>query len=251
MAWRSAGYIELPSVVEPPLAAAIARAIVKLRACDLHPTFIYVYDEAWQVENAVRPLLSRLLGDDYEILADVWAWHIDPRTDRGGWPIHRGWYEDVRGPAGAAGLVNIWVALTSATERNACMHIVPLSRDPHYPDDLQNLTELEGLGLALPAMAGSALLWNANAAHWGGTCDPSFEHPRISLSFTAQSRAAVLRDVPALHPPPSFEQRLDLIAGQFGTYGEMELTAESPETRWAAMRRATREAARRLSLLRG
>jgi hypothetical protein len=249
--WRTAGYLRLASVLDPALTAGLARAVTTLRARNLHPIYVYVYDETWCVLDALRPNLSRLLGDDFEVLADVWAWHIDPRKDRGGWPVHRGWYEDVRGPTGAVGLVNVWVALTDATAQNACMHVVPLARDPHYPDDLYNLTSLDGLGSALHAMAGSALFWNANVAHWGGTCDPSFAHPRISLSFTVQRRAALVLDTPALRPPLSFEQRLDLIAEQFGIYGKMELTPECPEMRWAAMREGMRHAIQRLGALRG
>jgi hypothetical protein len=127
------------------------------------------------------------------------------------------------------------------------MHVVPLSRDPHYPGDLHDLTLLEGLGVALEAAAGSALVWNANVAHWGGTCDPSFEDPRISLSFTAQRRAVHVNDTPAMRPPLSFEERLDLIAEQFGTYGRLELTADRSEMCWSATRLAMHQAAQRLS----
>jgi phytanoyl-CoA dioxygenase PhyH len=204
-----------------------------------------VYDETWHILDSLRPRLSPLIGSDFEVLADVWAWYLDPRTDRGGWPLHRGWYDDVRDASGMPGLVNVWVSLTDATERNACMHVVPLDRDPHYPKDLHNLTALGDAGLALPAPAGSALVWNANAAHWGGTCDPSFGEPRISLSFTAKRRADRVAGVPSLRLPLTFRERLDLIAEQFETYGNQELGPERNEMRWARLVRTMCEAGRR------
>jgi hypothetical protein len=242
--WRTAGYLRLDPLLDPATTAALARAVSALRSRDLHPTFLYVYDEAWLVLEALRPWLSQLLGDDFDVLADVWAWHIDPRTDRGGWPIHRGWYEDVRDLTGTPGLLNVWVALTDASERNACIHIVPLSRDPHYPGDLNNLAALEALGLALPTAAGSGLVWNANAAHWGGTCDPSFSQARMSMSLTVGRRAGPARDIQRVHLPLPFRARLDLIAEQFETYGDKELGPERNEMRWARVLRGMREAAR-------
>jgi hypothetical protein len=235
------GYLRLDSLFAPATTTALARAITALRANDLHPTFVYVYDESWLLLDALRAPLSRLLGGDFEILADVWAWHIDPRIDRGGWPIHRGWYDDVREPAGSAGLVNIWIALTDANERNACMHLVPLPRDPHYPNDLRNLAALEPLALPLPVGAGSALVWDANAAHWGGACDSSFDSPRISASFTARRRGAAGPDTPSVSPPLTFRARLDLIADQFATYGHVELNPDRNEMRWAAMVRGMKQ----------
>lgn len=242
---RTNGYVRLESVLDPPLAASLAHAIITLRSRNLHPTFVYVYDETWLVLDVLRPYLAQLLGYDLDVLADAWAWHIDPRTDPGGWPIHRGWYEDVRDATGAPSLVNVWIALTDATEHNACIHLVPLSRDPHYPANLHNLNTLEERALALPIRAGSALLWNANAAHWGGACDPSFHQPRISLSFTVRRRGALAPEIPSVHPPLTFQERLDLIADQFEIYGDKELTPDRPEMRWAALVRGMRQAARR------
>jgi Phytanoyl-CoA dioxygenase (PhyH) len=242
--WRTAGYLRLDPLLDPATTASLARAVAALHSGGLHPTFLYVYDEAWHVLEALRPWLSHLLGDDFEVLADVWAWHVDPRTERGGWPIHRGWYEDVRDGTGMPGFVNVWVALSDACERNACMHLVPLSRDPHYPGDLNNLAGLDALGIALPTSAGSALVWNANAAHWGGTCDPSFSQPRMSMSFSARRRAGSARELQSVHLPLPFRTRLDLIAEQFETYGDRELGPERNEMRWAKVVRGMREAAR-------
>jgi hypothetical protein len=241
-----AGYAVAAPLLDQATAATLARAVGRLRAHAIHPTFVYVYDETWGILDALRPHLASLLGDDYEVLADAWAFYVDPRTDRGGWPIHRGCYEDVRDTSGRPSLVNIWIALTNASLRNACMHLVPLPDDPHYPADLENHDGLEPLGVAMPLDAGGALLWNANVAHWGGSCDPSFDEPRISVTFTASRKTWNRASGPAnVRWPISFRDRLDLIAGQLVTYGPRELAAERREMRWATMLSAMREAARR------
>jgi Phytanoyl-CoA dioxygenase (PhyH) len=252
--WPPAGYLRLDGILDQDHADSLARAVVALRGQGLHPTFLYVYDEAWQVLDALLPRLSPLLGEDFEPLADVWAWCIDPRKDPGGWPIHRGWYEDVRDGSGAPALVNVWVALSDATERNACMHFVPLPRDPHYAGDLQTLTGLEALGVSVPTPAGSVLVWDANVAHWGGTCDPSFDEARISMSFTLRRRARLRggtggpsapTGATALRLPLAFRERLDVIALGFETYGGKELAPQSPEMRWASLVNGMRLAAAR------
>lgn len=231
--WPGSGYVELAGTLGASAAAVLAGAVTALRGHGLHPSFLYVYDEAWLALDALRRRLSPLLGGTFDVLADVWAWHIDPRTDRGGWPLHRGWSKDVRDPGGHPGLVNAWIALTDATERNACMHLVPLDRDPHFPHDLEHLDGLERAGVAVPAAAGTAIAWNANVAHWGGTCDPSFTEPRISMSFTLRTKDGIAPETPLLPPQLTFRQRLDLIADQFETYGDRELDPLGPEMRWA------------------
>ncbi|HZU84821.1 MAG TPA: phytanoyl-CoA dioxygenase family protein [Polyangiaceae bacterium] len=232
--WTRAGHVVLRSVLPSAMTSPLARAISALGAAGVHPTFVYVYDETWQVIEALRPWLAPLLGEDHDVLADAWAFLVDPRVDRGGWPIHRGWYEDVRDATGSPGLANVWVALTEATTRNACMHVVPLSRDPHYPHDLRNLAGLDDLGVALPVPAGSALVWSANVAHWGGRCDAGFDQPRVSVTFTVRRRGFAV-EAASVRQPLTFRERLDLVAAQLVTYGDAELGAERAEMRWASM----------------
>ncbi len=249
--WPASGYLQIDALLDRAKVYSLARAVAEIRSRAIHPTFLYVYDEAWGAADALRPRLSSFLGADFDILPDVWAWHIDPRTDGGGWPIHRGVYQDVRDAAGTPGLVNVWIAVTDATERNACMHVVPLDRDPHFPADLTNLGALDDFGLALPIPAGSALVWSANVAHWGGTCDPTFGEPRVSMSFTLRGRRGLETGTPGLRLPLSFRDRLDVIADQFATYGERELSAERNEMRWAVMVSEMRMAARLVAASKG
>ncbi|MDP9034832.1 MAG: phytanoyl-CoA dioxygenase family protein [Myxococcota bacterium] len=241
--WPRDGYVRAEGLLTDAEAGALAQAVSALRAHEVHPTFVYVYDETWKVADSLRLWLAGALGYDVELLADVWAWHVDPAKDRGGWPIHRGWYEDVHDPTGAPTLLNVWVSLSDATVRNACIHIVPLPRDPHYPHDLNNLESLERSGVSLPTRAGTALLWSANAAHWGGICDPLCTDPRISMSFTVRRGSGPRLDVPVVDGALSFRDRLDLIADQFLRYGSRELARGRHEMRWAALVSAMRTAA--------
>ncbi len=169
-------------------------------------------------------------------MADVWAWHVDPRTDRGGWPLHRGWYEDVRDAAGVPGLVNVWV-LAHRRERAQRLHArrAPAARSPTHPSSLRDLAGLDALGVALPTSAGSALgVRNANVAHWGGTCDPTFTEPRISMSFTLRqpSHPAVLLPLPQ---PLGVRRKARRHRRSDRDVRGKELAPDRIERRWATM----------------
>ncbi len=161
------GYLQAPAFVPDEEARSLARAVSAIRARGLHPAFLYLYDQPWRMLGRVVPFFRSALHYDLEAIADVWAWHIDPCVDAGGWAPHRGWYEDVRGEDGLPSLVNVWVSLTRATERNACMHLVPLSRDPDWPQALARRPFDTGAGQPLPSETGSLLAWSANVLHWG------------------------------------------------------------------------------------
>lgn len=69
------------------------------------------------------------------------------------------------------------------------MYVVPSRFDPDYPTlketldfDVQNVR-------ALPAPAGSALVWSGRTLHFGGRADKDSQWPRISFSFAASTPA--------------------------------------------------------------
>lgn len=241
-----AGFARLDGVCSGSEAAALAGAITAIRVQGLHPAFVYLFDEPWLLLGRILRLLSCVLQSDVEPLQDVWAWHVDPRVDAGGWPYHRGWYEDVRGADGLPDLVNVWLSLTRATPGNACIHAVPLRDDPGWPADLNRRPFDLSATRPLPTEPGSLLAWNANVLHAGGRCDPaSRDGPRISASFTLRRRGWRGADdsvVPAVLP---FRARLDLIAVMMGTYGEHDLPLEAPVMQWASATLAMRHLAER------
>jgi hypothetical protein len=243
----SAGHAAAPGFVDEPAARAMASAVKALRVEGLHPVFLYVYDEPWRALGRVERLLSQAMGTPMEGLADFWSWCIDPTRDAGGWPPHRGWYDDVRGPDGMPSLVNLWLSLSSATPRNACMHVVPLDEDPDWPGALARRPFETGRGRALPTDPGDLLVWNANVLHWGGTTDKDCTEARISASFTLARRGWSEPDE-RLPEALTLADRLDLIANQLSVYGPQERNAgwvSEPLLEWAAVRSTMRALARR------
>ena len=90
-------------------------------------------------------------------------------------------------------LLNVWIPINDATLSNGCMRVVPREFDPAFarPDDpahMRPAAEVRGAAVcklrfglhgaqALPAAAGSLLLWNGNTIHWGGSCSRYAERP--------------------------------------------------------------------------
>ena len=82
-----------------------------------------------------------------------------------------------------------WVALTDATPKNGCIYVVPARFDPDY-HTLKESTEFDVQNLrALPAPAGSVLVWSGRTLHFGGRADKDAKTPRISISFAASTPA--------------------------------------------------------------
>jgi hypothetical protein len=216
--------------------ATLSGALRAMRQEALHPAFVFVYDEPWQILERVAELLSSAIGIPMEPVADFWAWHVDPRVDAGGWTPHRGWYEDIRGSDGLPSLVTVWLSLSRATPRNACMHLVPLGDDPAWPDGLDRRPFDTRGGKPIPTEPGALLAWNANLLHWGGQCDSSARdaEPRCSLSFSLVRRGWTVGGMTVLSTPRSLESRLDLIAEQMSVYGARDLSPDSPLLEWAA-----------------
>jgi hypothetical protein len=209
-----------------------------LRARGLPAAFVYAFDEPWAIGERVRGRVSTLLGHDYRLAEDVWAWHIPPGSGRG-WPPHRGVAGD-RLDRAAPEVINVWVALTDVSSDRACMHAVPLDDDPGYPDALAQLTAPLECVRALPVPAGAALFWNANILHWGGRCAATAAGPRVSCSFTL-CRADSLARFPELVPLPPLAHldlaaRMDAVARMILVYGGADRgDVDGVVREWAAL----------------
>jgi hypothetical protein len=239
---RGPGHVVLGRALPDAESEALARAIVALRDEGIHPLFVYVFDEMWRAVAAVTHRLSGALGGEVDVVADFWAWCIDPRRDARGWEPHRDFYREARGADGVPSLVNVWLALTPASTRNGCIHVVPLGRDASWPGDLKKLPP-EELGEALPIGAGEALSWNANLCHWGGKTDPACEDLRMSAGIFACRRDWPHTTSPRVPAALSFRDRLDQIAHQFLVYGQRELPKDAPLLEWARMTHTMRSLA--------
>lgn len=221
------GWLAVVGFSRPDELAAIDSAIDALAREGLPPLFVYAYPALWSIGDRVAQAMSRALDAEYGVMDDAWAFRVPVGPGHAGWAAHRGVYElakDRRAPD----VLNVWIAVTDATVDNSCMFVVPLDRDPGYPNDLRShagTTE----GIAIPALAGTALVWNANVLHWGGPSTERAKAPRTSITFTLRRDA----------PPPQVGDhvaRLDVIADQILTYGQLEPTLAPRLRRWAELR---------------
>jgi Phytanoyl-CoA dioxygenase (PhyH) len=231
------GYFSLDSLVPLPLVEALARALEDLDRAHLSTCFLFAYDEAWSLGFAIADALRAVLGAHYAIAPDVWAWLVRPEKGRSGWRPHRGTYQVERQANGGPRVVNVWLALSDVTVDTACMHVVPLDRDPHYPQDLQRVDFDPTNVTPLTAKAGTLLGWDSNVLHFGGPMTERATSARLSLSYTLRCPA----DAMDLHRVPNFQDRIDLLAQMVLVYGDQEGPSLHPERRWAAMHEAMRK----------
>src|SRR5262249_39694267 len=148
--------------------ARIADAVGSLVRAGYPATFVFVFDEVWLLAERVRSRVSALLQRPFVLVGDVWAWRIEPGRGRG-WAPHRGVATHTFDRSEPE-VINTWVALSDVEANRSCMHFVPLDEDPGYPEAMHRCDAPLERTCAVPASAGTALLWNANVLHWGGGC---------------------------------------------------------------------------------
>jgi hypothetical protein len=234
---RTEGYFQLPPVDwQLPIDLMIA-LIAKLDAAGIPVPFAFVYDEFWAMSVKLHRLLEPQLGPGYLRLPDFWVWYVDPRRDDRGWKPHRDKTVGTLRPDGSPLSLTAWLPLTDATTLNGCMYMVPADRDPTYNTPQQGQWNFDYQDVrALPAAAGSILIWNQAVLHWGSHGSPREANPRISLAFEYQSSEIPPFNQPVMQPHaiPGFEMRLRLIAKQILQYQHMYPLA--PDIRGAANR---------------
>jgi len=241
--WSSSGYALLRDVVPGHRVPMLAEAIRALVARGLHPIFAYVFDEFWEPALSVQAYAQSVLGP-CSLLGDGWAWLIPVGDRYGGWSAHRDCRHDVS-------MATLWVALTDTDIDSACMHLVPLDRDPAFTARRLDDDSATDRGIAIGARAGSALFWDARMLHWGGRSSERAHSPRISVSYTFAANAALGVDArEALDPRGSFpfRKRLGAIASMIALYDFREPLPDAI-TNWGRMfgRRRAADVRSRLS----
>jgi hypothetical protein len=217
------GYFVFEEVLAPEVMADMAECVRQLHERRIPMGFAYVFDQFWQLTGWIGEVLAALLGDDFRQLPDLWAWYVEPGHK--GWEEHREKGLESLLPNGMPKSLSVWVPLTDATPLNGCMYVVPANRDPYYRqegDDIRvdNLQDVR----ALPARAGSVLLWNQCLLHWGGASSPRARHPRISFSIEYQRGDVEPFNTPLIDPRaplPDFELRLGFVGKQILQYEHM------------------------------
>ena len=229
---REEGLVQLPGAAARPVAAAVTEAVGRLVALGLPATFVYAYDEVWEIGARLGSRLEALLERPLVMLDDFWAFHVPAGHGRG-WPPHRG------NPYGLLDRehpehLDAWIAMTDVPAERGALGFVPLDDDPGYPGDLERLDAPLAHARALPVTAGTALAWNGNVLHWGGACSARAAGPRVSVTFTyaLASEARRLGFAP-LSPPSTLAGRREAIARQLACYGEGQPDVTDQVRQWA------------------
>lgn len=233
------GFARLPNAATATACAPLVAGIERLTKEGLPAMFIYLFDEPWRLGEMLRERVSSLIGARYEVIDDIWAWRIPPGRGRG-WPAHRGIAEPLLA-RGAPELLNTWLALSDVEADRACMHFVPLDDDPSYPRTLACLEAPASATHAAPLSAGDALVWNANALHWGGECDARAKGARVSCSFSLV-RADSLATLGVTRAAWDLRARLDTVAQQLLVYGPGQPDVSTRVLMWAKGTVATKAA---------
>lgn len=226
---RVEGYVNEPNVMPPAFVQLLLSAIQRLVAQNIPPAFIYLYDEPWLAFRALSPFLERVLGSNYRLMAGLWAWHVQPSEDDSGWKPHRDGFGASVSKSNLPDAMTVWLALTDATCLNGCIYLVPSHWDATPACSTGRSEEeivLSDRALqnirALPATAGSMLVWNHNVIHWGARASSRASNPRCSIALMFRR----VEDGPEdpswlrLHELPPFRRRLGLVGHYVRLYAE-------------------------------
>lgn len=227
---RQEGYFQMPPVDWQLPMQEMVSLIARLDADGIPVPFAFVYDEFWLMFVKLHEVIGGLLGPGYLRLPDFWVWFVDPHRDDAGWKPHRDKTFGTLREDGSPKSLTVWIPLSDATTLNGCMYIVPADRDPTYNTQRQNEWTFAHQDIrALPAQAGSILMWNKQVLHWGSHGSPRETRPRVSAAFEFQAGDVPPYNQPLMSPTsiPNFNSRLGLIAKQILQYQHMyPLSAE-------------------------
>ena len=183
------------------------------------PVFAFVFDEFWTVWRMPHwSNYQRRARPGYRLRPTFTVLRHSQRGAKG-WPPHA----DGFGQPG----VSVWIPLSDATIER-CIYVVPkdlIAGRVQVGDlfgaadlPLSTVTDLLQCARALPARAGSVLLWNFDVIHWGAVVQGGSQ-PRISVSaeFVPAAYGVSADDVERWHRPrsttvPPFLDRLGVIA---------------------------------------
>ena len=185
------------------------------------PVFIAMYDQCWQLMCRIALYVELLLKAKIKLLPALWAWHVN--HGQGGWAAHRDKSFNTIGNDGWPKSLTAWVALSNVGPDDACIYAIPAFADPNYPAsasiEIKNIQSIR----ALPASAGTCLLWNQNILHWGGKLSSWSTEARVSIAFEYQRSDILPYNTPLLaaNALPSVQTRLRIIAKQLLQFKHM------------------------------
>lgn len=251
----SHGYALVDDSANVDLVPLLRRGIETLHENGLPASFIFLFDETWQLAQESKRTLETVSDYRNSFNFDLLAWYIPP--GKGGFSPHRD-----RQPDHAAStfhpidqqamFITQWIALSEATAENSCLYVIPKPSDPGYMDgDTEDTGDPLRRALptkesyqnihALPRDPGQSVLFTHRIIHWGSrgcTTDDADSSdsaagskvppPRIAISFVCSDPSF---EAPLLvnhatyfssHQPrptlPPFRIRLLLVCAQLLIY---------------------------------
>lgn len=232
---RLEGYVNLEGVLPGARMERMAQVILRLAEEGLPPVFCFVYDDFWQIFRDIAPVMSPIIGEDYMLSLNRWAWNIPPSEEYCGFRPHRDMVGDEFPGLRDDGLPMIttaWIALRDVSASNACIYVLPQNRDPNVPDNLMKMgvpyKHLQDIR-ALPARAGSIMSWNSNVLHWGGRGSSWIDTPRINIGcYLMRAEGSTLTGVKTdPSQPVTLDFRLGAIATVMARYDADTITDDS------------------------
>lgn len=216
------GYAKFEHVVDDGLTSRLQTGLEQIDRAGLPTPFLFMYDEAWQVFEALRPYISVLLGSDHLLGGDLWAWNLAAAQGARGWAPHTDSMFNVPDlmPDGSPRYATLWVSLNEVTEHNGCMNVVPSGTGL-----AQSSKDVRDYGVALPVPKGSLLSWRPDIVHWSSEVSNVASEGRSSLAIFGQRSdiAPLTWDMVQVGEPVPFDFRLGMICRQLIRYQNSSL----------------------------
>jgi ectoine hydroxylase-related dioxygenase (phytanoyl-CoA dioxygenase family) len=219
------GYAAVPVFLPAAALAPLNSTVDAVVAADWPPVFAFVFDALWSAARTagVRALLDGTLGAAAHQVPHVWVHVVPAVAGARGWAPHKDGGLATRSPS----RLSIWIPLTDASIENGCMYVLPRSHpaasvlEGNWHTDtigVAQAVELLSGARALPAAAGSALVWDFDLVHWSGTrTGGGVARRSLSFEFIGAGAEPAADEHPLIacgpaDPLPSFETRLRFIA---------------------------------------
>ena len=229
------GFALVDEKFDDALITKLRNGITALHNKHLPASFIFLFDEAWELARDSQKSLSDSAHEMNCLNFDLLAWYIE--NGSGGFSPHRDRQPDDAKSTfhgdGQAKFVTQWIALSDATPENSCLHVIPKPFDPGYLDgdsekedplrrSLPDKHSYQNIR-AIPRQSGQSLLFTHRIIHWGSKADiDSTTPPRIAISFVCSDPSY---EAPLVDPKyftdevnPPFRIRLLLVCAQLLIY---------------------------------
>ncbi len=211
------GYLRFDDLFAADTVEPIRQAVETLDSLGLPTPFVYAFDEVWKLYASAESTLEALVGEDFLVGGDLWAWHLPPGPSSSGWGPHRDdqFANEGFNADGNPTHISLWVALSDADETNGCMYVLPKDQSEWHGGSVDGLTLQEASSVrALPASAGTLLSWTSDVLHWGGKSTSRAQRARTSICLYAQRNdyRRLTTDMVGLSSSVPFVHRLGIIS---------------------------------------